>query len=135
MRLLMSIFVLVLIVTAPLNVGCGRSAKYVKPYQCDTLSDVRGEDAGTVWECNRDVMVRAAKQKKFSLREFWGAAEFFERLTGIAADTRDSRQGPLPGTGLRENLEAWDGWYRENGDRLVWDPSTGSVRLSAGEPG
>lgn len=135
MRSVMSIFVLVLVVSALLNVGCGRSAKYVKPYQCDTPSDARGEGASAVWECNRVIMVRATKQKKFSLREFWGAAEFFEGLTGIAADTRDSRQGPLPGPGLRENLEAWDGWYRENGDRLVWDAATSSVRLSAGEPG
>jgi hypothetical protein len=135
MRKLTPILALVLVVSAPLIVGCGRSANYVKPYQCDTLSDVRGEDAGAVWGCNRDVMVRAAKNKKFSLREFWEAAEFLEHLTGIAADTRDSRQGPLPGPGLRQNLDAWDAWYRENGDRLVWDPVTRSVRLPAGEPG
>lgn len=135
MRSFTSIFVLLLIVLAPLSVGCGRSGKYVKPYQCGTLTDARGEDAGAVWDCNRDVMVRATRSKKFSLREFWGAAEFFEELTGIAADTRDSRQGPLPGPGLSENLEAWDGWYRENGPRLVWDAATSSVRLSAGEPG
>jgi hypothetical protein len=135
MRSLTSIFVLLLVLSVPLGVGCGRSAKYVKPYRCGTLDEVRGDEAGAVWDCNRDVMVRAAKRKKFSLREFWGAAQFFEGLTGIAADTRDSRQGPLPGPGLRENLEAWDAWYRENGDRLVWDAATRSVRLSAGEPG
>lgn len=135
MRSLMSILVLVLVVSAPLNMGCSRSAKYVKPYQCDTLSDARGEGADVVWECNRKIMVRATKKKKFSLREFWGAAEFFEELTGITADTRESRQGPLPGPDLRKSLEAWDGWYRENGDRLVWDAATSSVRLSAGEPG
>ena len=135
MRKSTSILVLVLVISAPLTVGCSRSAKYVKSYQCGTLSDTGGEVAGAVWDCNRDVMVRAAKQKKFSLREFWGAAEFFEQLTGISADTRDSRQGPLPGPGLRQNLDAWDGWYRENGDRLVWDSATRSVRLPAGEPG
>ena len=135
MRKLTSILVLVLVVSAPLIVGCGRSSAYVKPYPCDTVSDTGGEVAGAVWDCNRDVMVRVAKHKKFSLREFWGAAEFFEQLTGIAADTRDSRQGPLPGPGLRQNLEAWDGWYRENGDRLVWDSATRSVRLPSGEPG
>ena len=135
MRRVASILVLVLVVLAPLCVGCGRSAKYVKPYQCDALVDSRSVDAGAVWDCNRDVMVRATKEKKFSLREFWGAAEFFERLTGIAADTRDSRQGPLPGPGLREDLDAWDAWYRENGQRLAWDPATSSVRLTANDPG
>jgi hypothetical protein len=88
-----------------------------------------------VWDCNRGIMVRATKKKKFSLREFWSAAEFFEELTGIAADMRDSRQGPLPGPDLRDNLDAWDRWYLENGDRLVWDPATSSVHLSPGSQG
>jgi hypothetical protein len=135
MRSLASILVLVLVVLVPLSVGCSRSAKYVKPYPCETLPDTRSVDAGAVWACNRDVMARAAKKKKFSLREFWGAAEFFGQLTGIDADTRDSRQGPLPGPGLPENLDAWDGWYRENGERLTWDPATSTVRLSADPPG
>jgi hypothetical protein len=126
---------LVLVVLAPLCVGCGRSAKYVKPYSCDTPTGATSVDAGAVWDCNRDVMVRVTRKKKFSLREFRGAAEFFERLTGIEADTRDSRQGPLPGPGLRENLDAWDAWYRNNGQRLTWDPATSSVRLMANESG
>ena len=135
MRSLASILVLVLVVLAPLCGGCSRSAKYVRPYQCDTLPDTRSVDTRAVWDCNRDIMVRATKKKKFSLREFREAAEFFEQLTGIAADTRASRQGSLPGAGLRENLDAWDGWYRENGERLVWVPATSSVRLPANDPG
>ena len=132
MRTLPSIAVATLVLAVLLPVGCSRSAKYVKNYQCETLPAPQTVDARAVWDCNRDIMVRAAKKKKFSLREFWDAAEFFEKLTGIAADVSDSRQGPLPGEGLRENLDAWDQWYAENGDRLVPDPATRSIRLSPG---
>ena len=135
MRPLPSIVVIALVLAVLLPVGCGRSAKYVRAYQCDTLPDPQTVDARTVWDCNRSIMVRATKKKKFSLREFWSAAEFFEELTGTAADVRDSRQGPLPGAGLRENLDTWDRWYIENGDRLLWDPATSSIRLSPGDQG
>ena len=135
MRSLPSMVVIVLVLAVLLPVGCSRSAKYVKYYECDTLPDPQTVDARAVWDCNRNIMVRASKKKKFSLREFWSAAEFFEELTGVAADVRESRQGPLPGAELRENLDAWDRWYRENGDRLVWDPVTSSVRLSPGGQG
>ncbi len=130
-----SIVVVALLLVVVSTAGCSRSAKYIKVYQCDALPDTPTLDAKAVWDCNRDVMVRAAKQKKFSLREFWNAAEFFKGLTGISADMVDSRQGPLPGAGLPENLDAWDAWYRENEDRLSWDPATRSVYLSAGSPG
>lgn len=135
MRFLPSIVVIALVLAVLPPVGCSRSAKYVKNYQCDTLPDPQTLDARAVWDCNRSIMVRATKKKKFSLREFWSAAEFFEELTGIAADMRDSRQGPLPGADLRDDLDAWDRWYLENGDRLVWDPATSSVRLSQGDQG
>ena len=75
-------------------------------------------------------MKRAVHGKKFSLREFRSAAVFFEELTGIPADTRDTRQGPQPGSGLKQNLADWDAWYGEHRDALVWDASTGTVRLS-----
>jgi hypothetical protein len=126
----LSIGTLVLFLFVAGTVGCGRSAKYIKPYQCDA----HDTDVAAVWDCNRDVIVRTVKRKKFSLREFWGAAEFFERLTGIAADTRDSRQGPLPGPGLAANLEAWDRWYEDHQDRLVRDSATGEVRLVSSGP-
>jgi hypothetical protein len=135
MRPLPSIVVIVWVLASLLPVGCGRSAKYVKNYTCDTLPGSRSVDVRAVWDCNRNVMVRASRKKKFSLREFWGAAEFFETLTGTAADTRDSRQGPLPGPDLRENLDTWDRWYLENEDRLVWDPATRSIRLSPADQG
>lgn len=130
MRLLPSIVVIVLALAVLLPAGCSRSAKYVKYYECETLPDPQTVDAKAVWDCNRNIMVRASKKKNFSLREFWSAAEFFEQLTGIAADVHDSRQGPLPGENLRENLDAWDRWYLENGNRLVWDPASSSVRVT-----
>jgi hypothetical protein len=126
-----SIGTVVLLVVVASMVGCGRSAKYIRPYQCDA----QAADVAAIWDCNRNVIVRTIHRKKFSLREFWGAAEFFEGLTGIEADTRDSRQGPLPGPALAENLEAWDRWYRDNQDRLVRDAATGEVRLVTSGPG
>jgi hypothetical protein len=116
---------ILVILAVMLWAGCSRSAKYVRPYECDTVPGVK-----SVWDCNRAIMVQATKRKKFSLRQFWGAAEFFEELTGIAADRRDSRQGPIPGPGLRENIDSWDAWFREHEDRLVWDADTSSVRLA-----
>jgi hypothetical protein len=135
MRRLSSVVTLTLALALLSTPGCSRSAKYVMPYECDKLPDPDAVDARDVWDCNRSIMVQATKKKKFSLREFWSAAEFFEELTGIAADMRDSRQGPLPGADLPQNLEAWDRWYRENGDRLTWDPATSSVVLSPVDPG
>jgi hypothetical protein len=112
-----------------LGLGCSAPVAY---YQCDDLVGRVELDARTVWDCNRDVMRRVARGKKFSLREFRSAAEFFEDLTGIPADTRDTRQGTQPGPGVRDDLKRWDAWYRDHRDSLVWDDKTGSVRLAAG---
>jgi len=114
-----------------LSAGCSAPVKY---YECGNLDDEPRIDARAVWDCNRDVMKHIVNGKKFSLREFRGAAEFFEELTGIPADVRRGRSGPMPGPRLPDNLRAWDHWYRNNGEHLVWDPETSSIRLvAAGE--
>ena len=99
-------------------------------YKCDALTGAPEIDAKTVWDCNRGIIARVARGKRFSLREYRSAADFFAGLTGIPADTRETRQGDQPGAGVRENLAQWDSWYRDHGDALVWDPASGSVRLS-----
>jgi hypothetical protein len=91
---------------------CGCSTK-VRTYDCEV-----GPDAIAIWECNRQIIVRAVKGKKFTIRQLDRAATFFEDLTGIPADLKRTEFGPLPGNELRTNLEAWDAWYREHGDRL-----------------
>ena len=99
-------------------------------YSCDPPIEPT-VDPRDVFRCNLDVMQRIVKGSDFSLREFWGAADFLEDLTGIAADVRESRQGPLPGPKIEDSLRNWNDWYREHGEHLVWDSATGSVRLPA----
>ena len=82
-----------------------------------------------MWSCHRDIAARAAKGRKYTLREFDRAAEFFERLTGIPADSLPTDLGPVPGKELGGSLREWDAWYSTNGSRLRWDGPTRSVVL------
>jgi hypothetical protein len=104
-----------------------------KPYACviDAASTVV---AAEVWECNREIMVRVVKGRKFTLREFSRASEFFETVTGIPADARAGSDGKLPGPDLADDLHRWDAWYAENGVGLVWDPDQGRITNPGSDP-
>jgi hypothetical protein len=124
-------FLVVLTAACLILAGCSSPIRY---YSCDEPPKPPAVEARAVWKCNLDVMQRVTKGGQFSLREFWGAAEFFEDLTGIAADVRQSRQGEIPGPDIADSLRSWKDWYLQHGEQLVWDSATGSVRLrSAGE--
>lgn len=116
-----------LIAACLLAAGCSSPTRY---YRCDPPIKPT-VDPRDVFKCNLDVMQRIVKGRDFSLREFWGAAEFLEDLTGIAADVRETRQGRLPGPKIEDSLRNWNDWYLQYGEHLVWDSTTGSVRLPA----
>jgi hypothetical protein len=105
----------------------GGCALHVSPYRCLPGEDGAGTDPRKLWACNRDVMVRAATGRKYAMGEFAEAAEFLERITSIPADTITTPLGPVPGESLRDSLERWDEWCRENCDRLRWDADAGRV--------
>ena len=111
-----------------LAVGCASPTSY---YRCDDPPQRPKVDPRDVWKCNVEVMRRIVKGGDFSLREFWGAAAFFEELTGIPADARETHYGRVPGPELRDSLRSWNDWYLQHGERLVWDSATGKVRLPA----
>jgi hypothetical protein len=100
----------------------------VKPYDCAALLEADAVDADQLWECNREIMARVAKRKKFTIQEFENASKFFESLTGIPADSRPTPVGPVPGKGTKEDLHKWDAWREEHSIR--WDPSTGAVTVA-----
>lgn len=108
--------------------GCAGKAR---PYVCLTPAVQAAPDVHAIWECNRGIMERIVRGKKFSIREFENAAEFFGRLTGIAADWNGTYVGPVPGPKLKENLQDWDAWYGGNADRLVWDADAAPAGLVA----
>jgi hypothetical protein len=115
----------VAILLAALPSGCSTK---VKPYECAALVASDAADAAQLWECNRDIMVRAAKRKKFTIQEFASASEFFGNLTGISADSKPTPVGPVPGKGIEEDLRQWDAWLEEH--TIYWDPSEGKVRVA-----
>ena len=114
-----------ILLTAVLAGGCTTK---VKPYECGDLLAAEPVDAEQLWECNREIMVRVAKRKKFTIQEFENAAMFFERLTGIPADSRSTPVGPVPGKGSKNDLRKWDAWREEH--RIRWDPSAGKVTVA-----
>jgi len=120
----------VVIVIATLLSACSAPRK---PYVCvvDASSSV---DVAVIWECNREIMVRIVKGRKFTLREFSRASEFFEALTGIPADVLAGSDGKLPGADVADDLARWDAWYDENGARLVWDPDSGRIANPESDP-
>jgi len=116
------------VVLAMLAGGCSTK---VKPNECAALVAADAVDAVELWECNREIMVRAAKRKKFTIQEFESASEFFESLTGIPADSKSTPVGPVPGKGVKEDLREWDAWLE--GNRIYWDPSERRVRAAEDE--
>ena len=104
----------------------------VRPYDCPALaaSDAAAEQ---LWECHRDIMFRAAKGKKFTIREFEGASAFFEGLTGIPAASLETPVGSVPGKKIKKDLREWDAWLE--GHRIYRDPATGAVKATEGDEG
>lgn len=105
----------------------------VKPYECGALVADSSAAALQIWDCNREIMVRVVKGKGFTIREFEGAAEFFESVTGIPADVEATTAGAVPGKGIREDLRRWDAWLEEH--RIHRDPVDGRVKAGEGEEG
>ena len=116
-----------MVIVASLLTGCSAPRK---PYACDAIAADPSVEAGEIWDCNREIMVRIVKGKKFTLREFSRAATFFEGVTGIPADVGQESPGPLPGDGLKRNLAQWDAWYTDNGARLRWNADRGVVEVA-----
>jgi hypothetical protein len=107
-------------------IGTAACSTKVKPYECPALADRTDVDAQQVWDCNRDIIVRAVKGKRFTIREFEGAAEFFEQVTGIPADVARTTSGAVPGTRVKQDLRKWDAWL--DGHRIYWDPASSRIR-------
>jgi hypothetical protein len=113
-------------------VGATACSTKVKPYECPALAGGADVDAQQVWACNRDIIVRAVKGKRFTIREFEGAAEFFESVTGIPADTAETPSGAVPGKHIKQDLRKWDAWL--DGNSIYWDPATSRIRAEQDGP-
>jgi len=110
-----------------LAVGC--SSGY-KRYECTVGPGALEPDPRAIWNCHRDIVDRAAHDRKFTLLEYRRATEFFERLTSIPAASVETEFGPVPTRELRECLARWDAWYERNHAGLVWDAERRSVVFS-----
>jgi len=106
---------LLLIATVLLSVGC---ASRVPVLDYDLLDEQPAPEVIELWESHREVLVRALKEKKFTIREFEVALRFFEQTTGLAANQESTRYGRMPGKQLTEDLQAWDDWFRADGATL-----------------
>jgi len=104
--------------------GCGTK---LRDYRCATAAEAAQVEIEAVWSCNRKIIVRAVRGKRFSLREFRGAVAFFEGITGIPADTRPSELGILPGPRLDRSLTAWEDWLRDHPAGLRRNAGHGEV--------
>lgn len=119
--------VLFLAIACSLSAGC---AAPTMSYRCGELTRGPSVDARSLWQCHRDIMSRVVDGKKFTLREYSRAARFFEEVTGIPTDARPRYPGMVPGPDLARDIEKWDGWFAEFGDRLRWDAEGGRVTIS-----
>lgn len=108
----------IFLLVAILGAGC---TTRVKNYECLPTPDEATVDPTSLWACNRDVMVRAVRGKRYTIREFDEASRFFEGLTGVPASAERTRFGPIPGEDLERDLASWDAWYEDHGDQLFWD--------------
>jgi hypothetical protein len=72
-----------------------------------------------LWESRREVVVRAIREEKFTLRDFDEAVRFFERITGLPGQVISTPYGPLPAKSLPRDLAAWDDWFRVHGTELT----------------
>ena len=100
----------------------------VKDYECVLLPVEPAPDPHALWDCHRDIVRRALRGKKFTLREFREAADFFESLTAIPAAATATPHGLVPTKDLKQSLTAWDEWYATHGSRLYWDPQNDRIR-------
>ena len=108
----------------------------VRHYRCADVPSVGAAvDPRTIWSCNVEVMQRVVKGGEFSLREFWGAADFLQNLTGIPADVIETPHGRVPGSGIAASLRSWTDWYAAHASELTWDAANGTVRLIATDEG
>ncbi len=112
---------------------CGAACSTrVKPYECPALVPGTDIDAQQLWDCNREIIVRIVKGKRFTIREFEGAAAFFESVTGIPAHAEETFVGSVPGKEIKHDLRKWDAWLE--GHRIHWDPASGRVMADEGGP-
>lgn len=94
----------------------------VRPYACTVEPQGTDVDVHSIWSCNREILRRAARGKKFSMREFRAAVAFFEDVVGLRVDTRPSHLDVvLPGENLTRDLEVLDVWYVLHQGKLRWD--------------
>ena len=112
-----------------LTIAASACSAPVRDYHCaiEPEREPAAIDVHSMWSCNRDVLRRAAGRKAFSMREFHAAAQFFESVTGLQVDTRWTHLGGVPGSDLRQDLQALDVWYATNRDKLRWDAGLGLV--------
>lgn len=110
-----------------------------RPYVCDPAElKVKQRSRSNIdphalaaWRCNRTIVRRAVAEKRFSIRQLDGARQFFLELTGIELSTMRSHLGRLPGAGIDADLERLDSWLQLHGERLVWDRTSGEIRLAS----
>ena len=99
----------------------------VRQYACKIAPETEDVEVYAAWTCNRDVLRRVVRGKKFSLREFQLASEFFDDLTGLRVDWQGTFVGMLPGPDLRHDLDDLDAWYEFNKGKLRWDAGLGKI--------
>ena len=58
------------------------------------------------------------------------AVRFFEGLTGIDIKLDVQYHIPIPTEETAAGIQQLTRWYAKNRDRLAWDPTNGTVRLS-----
>ena len=104
-----------LLAAALLLGGC---ATKVPQLDYDALDERPSPEVIEIWESQREVLVRAIKEKKFTIQEFEAALRFFEKTTGLPGHQPSTRYGRLPGDDLTRDLESWDDWFRANGVTL-----------------
>jgi hypothetical protein len=96
----------------------GACASRVPVLDYDALEHPPSPEVIEIWESHREVLVRAIKDKKFTIQEFERALRFFEEQTGLPAHPSATRYGLLPNDRTRDDLRAWDDWFRDNGAGL-----------------
>lgn len=84
----------------------------------DALAEPPSPEVIEIWESHREVLVRAIREKPFTIQEFEAALRFFEETTGLPGHQPATRYGRLPDERLTDDLLAWDDWFRSKGAEL-----------------
>ena len=100
-------FALLLLLVIGGGAGCRAP---VRNYECD------GVTASDPWRCNLRIVERAARGKRFSLRQFEAAHAFFLERTAIDLSHRPTPQGLLPGPNLKRDLRRLRQWAADHGE-------------------